>query len=190
MVNQVPQRFGEQHKGRKVRSTAFAEKMKATSGKAVTKLQKTFSRFNSKTPKDQLPKTWEEWRTAYARVGWPVSLSLHLVLQLTDHTHFTQGDIDITDLPAPPSASRSRSRTNSSGTRSAPGEEGGASQQQEDASPFEAQFFAAPLPENQRERQLAFNRLDIEGKRGQKPSTIAVPEGEEPLPDTLEGHPA
>ena len=131
---------------KKTRSTGFAQKMKDASGKVTSKIQETFTRYNSKTPKEQLPKTWEEWRRAYAR-----------------------GDIDITDMPRPPARD----------TGSA------------DPSPEEAGFLAAPMPENHRERQLAFNRLDIEGKRGGvKASQIAVPEGEEPLPDSLEGHPA
>lgn len=130
---------------RKTRSTGFAQKMKEASGKVTTKLQETFTRFNSKTPKEQLPQTWEEWRRAYAR-----------------------GDIDILDMPRPPARDTGA----------------------DDPSPEEAGYLAAPLPENQKERQLAFNRLDIEGKRGPKASTIAVQDGEEALPDTLEGHPA
>ena len=55
---------------------------------------------------------------------------------------------------------------------------------------MEAGFMPAPMPEDQRERALAFHRLDHEGKRGTKPSQILVEEGEELLPDTLEGHPA
>lgn len=58
------------------------------------------------------------------------------------------------------------------------------------ATPYEAQFLPGPYPDDQKARQIAFNRLDWRGKRGPKPSTIPVPEGEEPLPDTLEEHPA
>lgn len=53
---------------KKTRSNAFAEKMKITSGKAVQKLSTTWQKLNSKSPKDQLPKTWDDWRKAYARV--------------------------------------------------------------------------------------------------------------------------
>ena len=160
-VSSVPQSYQSGKKGergigntlhtngtnaKKTRSTGFAQKMKEASGKVTTKIQETFTRYNSKTPKEQLPKTWEEWRRAYAR-----------------------GDIDVTDMPRPPARDEGSS----------------------DPSPEEAGYLAAPLPENHRERQLAFNRLDIEGKRGGvKASQIAVPEGEEPLPDSLEGHPA
>lgn len=159
-VAQVPQSYQRGKKGergigntvnanernaKKTRSTGFAQKMKEASGKVTTKLQQTFTRFNSKTPQEQLPKTWEEWRRAYAR-----------------------GDIDLSDMPRPPA--RDTGAT--------------------DPSPEEAGYLAAPLPENHKERQLAFNRLDIEGKRGVKASTIATKDGEEPLPDSLEGHPA
>lgn len=54
--------------GRKTKSNGFAEKMRLASGKAKMKLQNTWRRFNSKTPKEELPKTWDEWRRAYARV--------------------------------------------------------------------------------------------------------------------------
>lgn len=94
----------------------------------------------------------------------PLTKSLHPA-----DARFYQGDIDISDMPP------------------APPRDAGAS----DPSPHEAKYLAAPMPENHRERQLAFNRLDYEGKRGGiKPSEIAVPAGEEPLPDSLEGHPA
>ena len=132
--------------GKKTRSNVFAQKMRMTSGKVTTKLTQSWDRISSKTPKEQLPKTWEEWRRAYAR-----------------------GDIDIQDIPQPPAPSEV-----DGGTPTA----------------REIEFLPAPMPEDQPERQLAFNRLDIEGKRGIKPSQIPVKEGEDPLPDTLEGHPA
>lgn len=132
---------------RKTRSSGFANKMRIASGKLSTKAKQTWRRFNSKSKPEELPKTWEEWRSAYAR-----------------------GQIDISDLP----------------TQYPPRGEG-----QTEETPFENQYLPAPLPEDHRRRQLAFNRLDVEGKRGGvKPSEIAVPAGEEQLPDTLEGHPA
>ena len=67
--NTLPKHQAISSSNKKTRSTHFAEKMKATSGKITTKLQQTYLRFNSKTPKEQLPKNWEEWRRAYARVS-------------------------------------------------------------------------------------------------------------------------
>lgn len=82
---------------------------------------------------------------------------------------YARGQIDISDMPNPPSRA----------------------QGSEEETPYESQYLPAPMPEDNRRRQLAFNRLDIGGKRGGiKPSEIAVPPGEEQLPDTLEGHPA
>lgn len=133
------------NQNRKTRSTAFAEKMKATSGKMTNKIQQTWHRLNSKSSKEELPKTWAEWQEAYA-----------------------SGRIDISDLPDVP-----------------PREQGATEE-----TPFESEFLPAPTPTDQRKRQLAINRLDYEGKRGIKPSEIAVPEGEDNLPDTLDGHPA
>lgn len=86
---------------------------------------------------------------------------------------YARGEIDVSDLPPPPPKNKN------------------ASSDGEEDNPYENQYLAAPMPEDSRRRQLAFNRLDIEGKRGGvRPSEIAVPEGEEPLPDTLESHPA
>lgn len=87
---------------------------------------------------------------------------------------YARGQMDINDLPPPPQA-QSRGDTTSD----------------EYDNPYEKKLLLGPMPEDHRRRQLAFNRLDFEGKRGGiKPSEIAVPAGEEQLPDTLEGHPA
>lgn len=102
--------------------------------------------------------------------GFTHTCVVDLELIQISNAHLAQGDIDVSDLPAPP-------QTRDAGS--------------DDPTPFESEFLPAPMPENHRQRQLAFNRLDIEGKRGGiKPSEIAVPAGEDPLPDTLEGHPA
>ena len=61
---------------------------------------------------------------------------------------------------------------------------------QTEKTPKEAGFLPAPLPADHKVRQQAFNRLDMNAKRGVKPSAIPVSEGEDPLPDSLEGHPA
>lgn len=148
---------------RKTRSSGFADKMRLASGKLSTKAKQTWKRFNSRSKPEEVPQTWEEWRAAYAR-----------------------GQIDVSDLPPPPPTTRQR-QINGNGNA----QEGHGVTEPESENPYEQEFLPAPMPEDHRRRQLAFNRLDIEGKRGGvKPSEIAVPAGEDPLPDTLEGHPA
>lgn len=88
---------------------------------------------------------------------------------------YARGEFDVNDLPPPP---QGHSRENGSN-------------QDENENPYNQQYLPAPMPEDHRRRQLAFNRLDYEGKRGGiKPSEIVMPAGEEQLPDTLDGHPA
>lgn len=61
--------LGNTDSGKKNRSNTFAEKLRIASGKVKQKMQSTWKRLNSKTPKEELPKTWEEWQSAYARVS-------------------------------------------------------------------------------------------------------------------------
>jgi hypothetical protein len=59
---------------KKTRNNGFVDKMRAASGKVTERINQQFSRFNSKTPKDELPKTWDDWRKAYARVSSAIPL--------------------------------------------------------------------------------------------------------------------
>lgn len=68
--------YGVSQSHNKTRSIGFTEKMRRTSGKAAERINdagRRWFKINSKTPKEDLPRTWDEWKLAYSRVsrgGW------------------------------------------------------------------------------------------------------------------------
>lgn len=106
-------------------------------------LQYVKRKLNSKTPKEELPKTWEEYGKAYAAVSSLISSFEPEFLTFNSSSRLQQ-HIDINDPPLPPA----REEFDSS-----------------DPTPFEQRAYNAPRPANEVERQNVVNRLDLFGTR-------------------------